>query len=96
MIWDVVNVFTISFSDEGSGADYSVVSTTARISYQSSSPASIAFILRTDSVALEQDESFTLELVPSTTLPSGSNVFFQNVSTVTIIDSDSEYNIIHV
>lgn len=48
---------------------------------------------RVDSIALEPDETFSLELVPlnGITLPSGDGVFFVNVINVTIIDHDSKF-----
>ena len=48
------------------------------------------FILRTDSIAQENNETFTLELVhrAGTNIPTGDGVFFRNTVDVTIIDTD--------
>jgi hypothetical protein len=48
---------------------------------------------RIDSLALEPDEMFDLELVPlnGITLPSGYGVFFINIINVTIVDHDSKF-----
>ena len=50
------------------------------------------FILRTDSIAQEDNETFTIELVPreGSSQPSADGIFFRNTAEVTIIDSDGK------
>lgn len=64
-----------------------------RALFHSPDPQDVMVVFRADSVAQESDESFTLELVPSssTSLPTGESVFFRRTIDMTIIDSDGEY-----
>ena len=50
------------------------------------------FILRSDSIAQENNETYTLELVhkTGTSTPTGDGVFFRNRVKVTIIDNDGK------
>lgn len=78
---------------EGSGFDYTLGITMVRALFEQSSADEVVVTFRVDSIALEPDEEFALELVPSPliTLPSGDGVFFINRINMTIIDSDSMY-----
>ena len=55
-------------------------------------PDSVVFAFRVDAIAQEPNETLSLELVPtmSTTLPTGDGVFFRNILTMNIVDSDSK------
>ena len=73
--------------------DYTLGDPSVRALYERPIPDEVVATLRIDSVALEPDETFALELVPRNgfTLPSGLGVFFISVINVTIIDHDSKF-----
>ena len=73
--------------------DYTLGDPSVRALYERSIPDEVVATFRIDSVALEPDETFALELVPRNgfTLPSGLGVFFISVINVTIIDHDSKF-----
>ena len=50
----------------------------------------VVFILHTDRIAQENNETFFLKLIPrpGSQQPTGAGVFFRNMVEVTIIDSD--------
>ena len=52
----------------------------------------VVYILRTDSIAQEVNETFTIELVPraGSSQPTDDGVFFKNTFEITIIDSDGK------
>ena len=54
------------------------------------SPVNVEFKFLTDDIALEFNETITLELVPSSrdSLPSGKGVYFRNTIKLTITDAD--------
>ena len=85
----------LQHTGEGSNLDYTLGQPLVRALFESSDSDEVAATFRVDSVALEPDETFSLELVPFTgiTLPSGSGVFFVNTVNVTIIDHDSKCSI---
>ena len=78
---------------EGSNLDYTLGHPFIRAFFESSTSDEVVATFRIDSVALEPDETFSLELVPLSgiTLPSGCGVFFINIINVTIIDHDSKF-----
>ena len=73
--------------------DYTLSHLSIRALFERSTPDEVVATFRIDSVALEPDETFALELVPidGITLPSGLGVFFINIINVTIIDHDSKF-----
>ena len=77
----------------GQGRDYTLVSNTVNVLTQRVSDVEVTFL--SDNVALEPDETFELELVPSaaTILPDGEGVFFVNQIQMTIIDNDRKFAI---
>ena len=80
-------------SGEGPGFDYTVNTNFIRVI--ASAPdrvENVVFILRTDSIAQENNETYTLELVHrgGTNIPTGDGVFFRNTVEVTIIDDDGK------
>ena len=79
---------------EGSNNDYIVSTTNVMSLFNTPIPrGNVEFILIVDNVALENNETFSLRLVPSTntTLPTGEGVFFLDTLGVTIVDTDSEW-----
>ena len=79
----------ILFIEEGAGLDYTVSTAIVRALFSIPTPPDdVLFIFRVDDIALEENETLNLQLVPRTTLPSGGNVFFRNMISLTIIDSD--------
>ena len=50
----------------------------------------MSFTFRADSIAQEEDETLTLQLEPTSTIPTGRNMFFKNSISLTIIDSDGK------
>ena len=70
--------------------DYTLGSTVVRALYQRPTAHEVVVTFLVDSVALEPDETFELELVPlpSIILPAGVGVFFVNQIKMTILDSD--------
>ena len=79
---------------EGSNLDYTVNTTNVIAEFNTPVPPDeVQFILNADGIIQENNETFSLQLVPSadTTLPTGEGVFFLNTLNVTIIDNDSEY-----
>ena len=89
----VLHLSYCSNTGEGSNLDYTLGHPFVRALFESSTPDEVVATFRVDSIALEPDETFSLELVPlnGVTLPSGDGVFFVNVMNVTIIDHDSEF-----
>ena len=80
-------------SGEGTGFDYTVNTNMIRvIASQTDRVENVVYILRTDSIAQEVNETFTIELNPraGTTPSTGDGVFFRNTFEVTIIDSDGK------
>ena len=79
---------------EGPNFDYTVSTSQVRFLYRiPDSPEDILFVFRIDSIAQEEDETFSLELVvvPGTGAPpTGEGVFFRNILNMTIVDSDSK------
>ena len=78
---------------EGSNFDYTLGNSFVRALFDISSFDEVVVTFRVDSVALEVNETFMLELVPFSstfTLPSGDGVFFINIINMTIIDHDSK------
>ena len=78
-------------SGEGTGFDYTVNTNFVRvIATAPDRVENVVYILRTDNIAQENNETFTIELVPraGTSQPTGDGVFFRNTLEVTIIDSD--------
>ena len=65
-------------------------STVVTALYQQPTVHEVVVTFLVDSVALEPDETFELELVPlpSIILPDGEGVFFVNKIQMTIIDGD--------
>ena len=55
-------------------------------------PDNVAFTFLVDAIAQEPNEMLSLELVPTvtTTLPTGDAVFFRNMISMSITDSDSK------
>ena len=55
-------------------------------------PEDVQFLFRSDSIAQEFNETFTLQLAlaPGFSLPTGDGVFFVNEMNVIIQDSDSK------
>ena len=80
-------------SGEGPGFDYTIKTNFIRVI--ASAPdrvENVVYILRTDSTAQENNETFTLELIhrAGTNIPTGDGVFFRNTVEVTIIDNDGK------
>ena len=72
--------------------DYILITRRARALIGSSTPDNVAVTIRVDSIAQEPDETLTLRLSPVVSGPMGDSIFFRDTITLTIIDSDSEYN----
>ena len=53
-------------------------------------PDDVLFIFRMDAIAQEENETLTLKLGTSSTLPTGNGVFFKSTISLTIIDSDGK------
>lgn len=70
--------------------DYSVKTGRVKVRVRKPGPRNIMLLFHADSIAQEHDETFTLELISSSVLPSTEAVFFQNILNVTIKDNDSE------
>ena len=70
--------------------DYSVKAGRMKVGVRKPGPRTIVLSFHADRIAQEPDESFTLELISSSVLPSTDAVFFQNTLNVTIKDNDSE------
>ena len=90
---ETVSYIGCYFSLTGEG-DYTINTNQVRALFRRPTPPdNVEFTFRVDAIAQEPDESLTLELVPtvSTTVPSGSAVFFRNTIALTIVDSDSEF-----
>ena len=82
---------------EGAGFDYTVSTTTVRALFRRPTPPDdVLFIFRMDAIAQGDDETLALELVPLTTLPTGSGVYFRNTLSMTIVDSDGKIAIIMI
>lgn len=66
-----------------------VLSSEVRVSSQ---PQEIWVIYHTDGIAQEENETVFLELepLPTTALPMGEAIFFQNTIEMIIIDTDSK------
>ena len=84
-------VYCTPFPGEGSAFDYTVNTNFVRVI--GSAPdrvENVMYILRTDSIAQENNETFSIELTPrpGSLQPTGDGVFFRNTLEVTIIDSD--------
>ena len=83
----------MNIKGNGTGLDYTVDTNSIRII--ASSPdrvENVVFIIPTDGVAQENNETFTIELCPTagSQQPTGDGVFFRNMVEITIIDSDSK------
>ena len=57
-----------------------------------SQPQDVQFLFRSDSIAQEPNETFTLrlEVYPGFSLPTGDGVFFVDEMNMVILDSDSK------
>ena len=77
------------------GMDYSVNNTEVRFFFNRHAPQTIMVNFLVDSIAQEMNEtlSLTLQLDPTSSIPesSGTEVYFQNVIQLTIIDNDSKF-----
>ena len=84
------NTYFLHTSGEGPSFDYIVNTNFIRATRDL--VMNVVFILRMDSIAQENNETFTIELVPraGTNIPTGDGAFFENTVEVTIIDSDSK------
>lgn len=81
----VMSAYIPPFTGEGSNLDYEVNS--AQVTFNAAN-SSVNVALNQDNVALEPNETFTLELDPTGTL---SVLFFiMNTINITIVDSDGE------
>lgn len=80
------------YTGEGAGYDYIVSSSTAIVLHARQEPDYVQFIFRSDSIAQEPNETFTLRLdvFAGFTLPTGDGVFFMDEINVVILDSDSK------
>ena len=58
-------------------------------------PDTLSVMFYVDDVAQEPNETLTLTLDPQSPIPTGNGVFFQSISELTIIDSDSKSFITH-
>lgn len=77
---------------QGSNLDYTVNTASVMALFRTPAPPdSVEFTLNVDGVVQEESETFTLQLVPNTTLPTGESVFFRSTLSVTIINNDSEW-----
>ena len=79
---------------EGASYDYVVSSSTARVLYARQEPDDVQLIFRSDSIAQEPNETFTLhlEVADGFTLPTGDGVFFVDEMNMLILDSDGKTN----
>ena len=74
--------------------DYAVNTSQVIASNEASDPpGDVKFTFNLDGVVLEQNETFSLELVStdSNQLPRGDFVYFLNTLNLTIIDNDRKY-----
>ena len=91
-VYTLILFYLDDITGEGSDFDYSV--NTVQLRLLNSRPElseNVSFTFHTDAIAQEENETFTLELVttPGTNSPpSGDGVFFRNIITITIVDSD--------
>ena len=79
---------------EGSNLDYTVNTTNVVSLFRTPVPPDeVQFVLNADGIIQESNETFSLQLVltGTATLPTGDGVFFLDTLSVTIIDSDSEW-----
>ena len=70
--------------------DYTVGTSLVRILAGSTTPENVIITFRVDGIAQEPDETLSLQLLPLTSGPMGDAIFFRDLITLTIIDSDSE------
>lgn len=77
------------------GTDYTVNNTEVRFLFNRPAPQTIMVNFLVDFIAQEINEtlSLTLQLDPTSTIPKSSSteVYFQNVIQLTIIDNDSKF-----
>ena len=77
----------------GDSPDLIVVTSEVRFLFESPQASEVNISFHTDGIALENDETVSLELVPlrTTNVPIGEGVFFLNMIDMIIIDTDREY-----
>ena len=80
-------IFCISSIGE---SDYAVNNNAVRFITAVSTSVNLPVSFHVDSVAQEPDETLTITLDESTSIPSGNGVFFRNTTELTIIDSDGK------
>ena len=73
--------------------DFMISTGEIRISYENPDPEVVAVNFHVDNVAQEGNETFTMELMPSstTTVPTGESIYFLKTIDMTIIDSDGRH-----
>ena len=89
----VSNLTIKLYTEKGSDKDYTISTNRVRLLYQRSSQLhDVHFIFRSDSIAQEANETFTLQLeaAPGFTLPTGDGVFFRKEMNMVIEDSDGK------
>ena len=85
------NLIIKLYAEEGASNDYTISTTQVRVLQGSQEPGNIQFIFRSDAIAQETNETFTLQLEQaSTNVLMGNGVFFMDEMNMVILDSDSK------
>lgn len=95
--FQVFELYPTQITGEGTTNDYTINTRLVTVTFgRSGSSDSVMFTFFMDSIAQENDETFSLQLVPtgSTTLPSGNAIYFQDSLSIIIMDNDSKVSIL--